>query len=402
MTRLGTPVVLRWGSRDPEAPLIVLFHGRDATEKDMAWLAPYLPRGAAYASIRAPLTEGRGFAWFANDPIGRPLVDSIAVTMAWFREWLDVRAGPQIPVVLVGFSHGAVFAGGLLLADPLRFAAAGLLRGALPFDAGVPVTRGRLAGVPVFLVRGVHDTVIPAELQGRTWDYLVQESGSPLWAQREPTGHEVTAKTASEVAGWIKARLGYLQQHDAVPARPARWPAFTDGVLPARPGAAPEVSVTTPQQQESQNAPVALQEALLRRVEMLAGVAIQSSAISVPGARAFVLDPGQARGPAEAFMVADVGEFAHLHPGYDGSIHLVLPIPLAHDALVKGWAVAHPLAGIRLTAGTVMIFGPRDEGELEIVSGIVRASHSFAAGRNPGPGGSTVLEREAGEAFPGQ
>lgn len=58
---------------------------------------------------------------------------------------------------------------------------------------------------------------------------------------------------------------------------------------------------------------------------------------------------------------------------------LALPIPLAHDALAMGWAVAHPLAGIRLTAGAVMIFGPRDEGELEIVSGIAGASHSFAA-----------------------
>lgn len=78
-------------------------------------------------------------------------------------------------------------------------------------------------------------------------------------------------------------------------------------------------------------------------------------------------------------MVPEIGEFAHLHPDYDGSLHLVLPVPLAHDALVKGWAVAHPLAGIRQTSGLVMIFGPRDEGELEIVAGIVRASHSFAA-----------------------
>lgn len=384
MRQLGAPVTIRWGSRDPEAPLIVLLHRRESTEKDMAWLAPYLPRGAAYTSIRAPLAEGRGFSWFASSGIGAPLPGSLAVTMAWFREWLDDRAPPQVPVVLVGLRHGAVFAGGLVLADPLRFAAAGLLCGALPFDAELPVTRGRLAGVPVFLVHGVHDTVIPAELQDRTWDYLVQESGSPLWAKREPAGHQVTATTASELAGWIEARLGYVQQRyvqhrDAVAAAPARWPVFTDGMLPARQGAAPEVSVTTPQRQESQNAPVGLQEALFSRVAALAGVATRSSAISVPGARAFVLDPGAARGPAEAFMVADVGEFAHLHPDYDGSMHLALPIPLAHDALAKGWAVAHPLAGIRLTAGTVMIYGPRDEGELEIVSGIVAASHSFAA-----------------------
>ncbi|MGH3900703.1 MAG: phospholipase [Pseudonocardiaceae bacterium] len=387
MTQPGSPVTIRWGSRDPAAPLVVLFHGRHATETDMTWFARYLPEGAAYASVRAPLADGRGFAWFADGGVGRPLPDSLAVTMTWFREWLDEWAAPPVPVVLVGFSHGAVFAGGLLLADPPRFAAAGLLYGTLPFDVGVPLTRGRLAGVPVFVTHGVHDTVIPVELQRRTWDYLVQESGSPLWAQREPTGHAVTAKTVSELAGWIEARLGYLQQHDAVADRAAdrepRWATLPDGLLPARPGPPPEVSVTTPQQQESQNAPTELQEALFSRVAMLPGVAIQPSAVSVPGARAFVLGPGEARGPADAFMVADVGEFAHLHPGYDGSLHLVLPIPLAHDALAKGWAVAHPLSGLRMSAGLVLIFGPRNPMELEIITAIARTSHSYASQVDP-------------------
>jgi len=73
-------------------------------------------------------------------------------------------------------------------------------------------------------------------------------------------------------------------------------------------------------------------------------------------------------------------EFAHLHPGHDGSLHMVLPNPLAPDARIQGWGVAHPLAGIRLTPGAVMIFGPRDATGLDIVPGIVRASHSYAVG----------------------
>lgn len=152
-----------------------------------------------------------------------------------------------------------------------------------------------------------------------------------------------------------------------------------------RPGDSPEVSVTTPQQQESQNAPIELQEALFSRITELDGVVTAPSAVSVPGARAFLLPPGELPAgdtgvPREAFIVPEVGEFAHLHPGHDGSLHLVLPIPLAHDALAKGWGVAHPLAGIRLTPGMVMIFGPRDVPELDIVAGIVRASYRYAAG----------------------
>jgi phospholipase/carboxylesterase len=79
--------------------------------------------------------------------------------------------------------------------------------------------------------------------------------------------------------------------------------------------------------------------------------------------------------------VADLGEFAHLHPEYDGSLHLVLPITLARDVMVKGWGVAHPLAGLRLSPGMVMIFGPRDVAELAVVTAIVSASHAYASGR---------------------
>ncbi len=376
VTELVTPHTTRWGSRDPEAPLVVLFadcdpHG-NPPGKEMAAFARYLPDGACYASVRPPT------GWL-GDP---------AQTLAWFHGWLDEQRPAPAPVVLVGFGGGAAFAGGQLLADPARFAAAALLYGTLPFDAGLPMTRGRLFGVPVFLAHGVHDMVVPVELQRRTWDYLVQKSGSPVWAQREPGGHELTTKTVSGLAGWIEARLGFLQRQGTPvgdpPAGPACWPILPDGRLPVRHGEPPEVSVTTPQQQESQNAPAELQEALFSRILQVDGVVTAPSAVSVPGARAFVLGPGDARGPREAFIAADLGEFAHLHPEYDGSLHLVLPITLARDVVVKGWGVPHPLAGLRLSPGMVMIFGPRDVAELEIVTAIVRASHAHAAGGRAG------------------
>jgi phospholipase/carboxylesterase len=263
-----------------------------------------------------------------------------------------------------------------------------LLFGALPFDTGVPVTPGRLAGVPVFLALGEHDTVIPPELQRRTWEYLVKQSGSPLWAEREPTGHELTPKTATEVGDWLTERFAFVRHRGAAPGglgdEPVHWPTLPGGELPPRAGEPPEVSVTTPQQQESQNAPAALQEALHAHLAALDGVVTAPSAISVPGARAFTLTAADARGPDDAFIVPAVREFAHLHPSYDGSLHLTLPVPLAYDVLAKGWGVAHPLAGIRLTPGMIMLFGPRDEAELDVVAGVMTASHAFAHGAGGG------------------
>jgi len=61
-------------------------------------------------------------------------------------------------------------------------------------------------------------------------------------------------------------------------------------------------------------------------------------------------------------------------------LHVVLPDALAYDALGKGWAVAHPLAGVRVSPGMVLVFGPRDAAELEVVAGVVAAGHAYAVG----------------------
>lgn len=153
----------------------------------------------------------------------------------------------------------------------------------------------------------------------------------------------------------------------------------TDPILPARPGPPPRSTPTNPHVQLDQNAPPELQEQLFERARGLAGVRVEPSMISVPGARAFVLAEEAAGGPAEAFMIGR--EFAHLHPVSDGSLHMMLPPDLARTVDEQGWGEQHPVARMGLIPPTaMMVYGPRDEGELEIVWEILRASHAFATG----------------------
>jgi phospholipase/carboxylesterase len=378
----AAPVVATHGSTDPTAPLVVLLHGRGSSEQEIISLAEHLPVGAAYAAVRAPIAEGGGYAWFANRGIGRPVAESLAATMTWFRTWLDEVAPAGRPVFLVGFSGGAAFAGGLALADPGRYAGVAVLYGTLPFDAGLAVEPGRLAHLPVLVAQGDADHVIPRELLDRTWDYLLRESGAPTVATRDAGGHGLTARTVHQVAEWISHRAQHLAQHGPAPAGAptgVAWPTLPGGRLPARSGERPDVTWSIPQQQSTQNGPADLQEELLRRTSALAGVGVAPSQISVPGARAFTL--AGAAGPAEAFLVPQVAEFAHLHPAYDGSLHLALPTDQAADLVTRGWGVPHMWAGTRLTPGFVMVFGPRDADELDVVAGIVAASHAYALGR---------------------
>jgi phospholipase/carboxylesterase len=100
------------------------------------------------------------------------------------------------------------------------------------------------------------------------------------------------------------------------------------------------------------------------------------SLISVPGARAFALDIAS---PAstKAFMIAR--EFAHIHPPEDGSLHMIVPPERVREILSSGWGEPHvvALAGL-IPMNTVMIYGPRDEAELEVVWKVLQASHEYA------------------------
>jgi phospholipase/carboxylesterase len=110
----------------------------------------------------------------------------------------------------------------------------------------------------------------------------------------------------------------------------------------------------------------------------LPGVRTGRSAISLPDSRSLHLDAG--RGPATAFA-PDGTEFAHLHGRRDSSLHLFLREPDAAHAVQQGWGVYHPVVTMGLYPPTlIMIYGPRDLPELDIVFGIVQASYTYAHG----------------------
>jgi hypothetical protein len=148
--------------------------------------------------------------------------------------------------------------------------------------------------------------------------------------------------------------------------------------LPPRSGPRPNTTPANPHTQlDQQPTDDRLVDELARRIFALPGVVEEPSRISVPGARALMLAPGEPVGPPEAFMVP--GEFAHVHPAPDRSLHAMLPLDLAAAAIEAGWAEPHPVARMGLIPHTaVMLYAPRDDAELDVIEQLVRASHAFA------------------------
>ena len=120
-----------------------------------------------------------------------------------------------------------------------------------------------------------------------------------------------------------------------------------------------------------------LRQLLADRLFAMPGVTEGASRVSVPGARALLLDRSTAGGPPEAFFIE--GEFAHLHPGDDQSLHVCLPSSLAAHVMEAGWGEPHPLVATGGLPDThVMVFAPRNHLELEVTASIVEASYKYA------------------------
>ncbi len=145
--------------------------------------------------------------------------------------------------------------------------------------------------------------------------------------------------------------------------------------VPARPGPRPTTSeaptgTLIAHQQLTQNAPVHMQQAVYFRTAALPHVSTGHSLISLPGARAFFLEEALVRG-----RLSYGNEFAHLHPPADGSLHVNLPPLVIAEINAAGWGEPHPR-----DPWAVMVYGPRDDGELEIVAKLVWLAYLHARG----------------------
>ena len=79
--QLDTSAIL-WSAPERERagrPLLVLLHGYGSHEGDLFGMSPGLPLGPVIASLRAPVAENGGWAWWSrqDSPGGNPPADRV-------------------------------------------------------------------------------------------------------------------------------------------------------------------------------------------------------------------------------------------------------------------------------------------------------------------------------------
>jgi phospholipase/carboxylesterase len=185
-------------------PLIVLLHGYGSHEGDLFQLSPGLPLGPVVASVRAPVAENGGWAWFslAERGLTSPEADDATQAAEALVTWLD---GLEFTTVaLLGFSQGAIVALQALRLRPDAFTSIVALSG---FAAG-GTTPGDVAlearRVPVFWGRGTLDRIIPAEAIARTETWLPEHSDLTTRIY-EDLGHGVSGTELTDISSFLRA-----------------------------------------------------------------------------------------------------------------------------------------------------------------------------------------------------
>jgi phospholipase/carboxylesterase len=199
------PDAVIWSAPERERagrPLLVLLHGYASHEGDLFQLSPRLPLAPVIASVRAPIAENGGWAWFAFSSRGLadPVPDEVDAAAQALLDWLDAQE--YTSVSLLGFSQGAATALQALRLQPGRFRAVAALSGFVA--AGSHTGDEELARLkpPVFWGRGTLDRIIPPALIARTEEWLPAHSDATVRIY-ENLAHSLSTDELSDITAFL-------------------------------------------------------------------------------------------------------------------------------------------------------------------------------------------------------
>jgi phospholipase/carboxylesterase len=187
-----------------DRPLLILLHGYASDEGDLFGISAYLPLEPVIASVRAPIPEGSGFAWFSRfaNSDGNPTPANANAAATAVLDWLDEQPTPPA-VGLLGFSQGGAMALQLMRLAPERFGYAVQLSGFAVMGEEPGDVQLAMHRPPVFWGRGSVDEAIPHAAIERTTDWL--PSHSTLDARvYEGMAHSVSPRELADVSGFIR------------------------------------------------------------------------------------------------------------------------------------------------------------------------------------------------------
>ena len=191
-------------------PAIFLLHGMGSHEDDLPQLVQDFQEQCHIFSLRGPITQHPGYAFFTIQEVGQPdraIFDKVLIALQRFiLEAIEEYQIDPHKVFVLGFSQGAV------LAQSLAFVMGNLVTGIVALSGYTPkfVTEEyairSVEHLHAFISHGDYDYVIPSQW-GMESKEIFEQFGATVTFKQYPDGHDVTPDNLRDLVAILAQQL---------------------------------------------------------------------------------------------------------------------------------------------------------------------------------------------------
>lgn len=194
---------------DPDAPVLVLFHGTGGTERDLLGLGRRISPDSTLLGLRGKVLENGMPRFFRRLAEGVFDIEDLVRRTKEVYDFLQQAAEDygldRSRFVAVGYSNGANMAGSLMFHYQDAF------RGAVLHHPMVPIRGVKLpdlTGTPVFIGAGTNDPICAPD-ETEELQRLLEGAGARVTVHWESYGHQLTQTEAAAAAAWFREHFAH-------------------------------------------------------------------------------------------------------------------------------------------------------------------------------------------------
>lgn len=187
-------------------PAIFLMHGMGSNENDLPSILQELKNDYYIFSLRGPISQPPGYAFFTIERIGLPHQEPFENILKELQHFIDEAKShfdiDENGIYLMGFSQGAILSQSLASIMGNRLAGIVSLSGYLP-ELVETMEQSPVNGLRVFLAHGEQDNIIPFSWSEKSKEHF-EEKGAEVAYYPYTGGHFLTQEVVNKIITYFK------------------------------------------------------------------------------------------------------------------------------------------------------------------------------------------------------